>query len=78
MPSTVTTAMPNRFGSTFASAGNVVGVLAFLERPELRVGGVDGLLHVSRRLRVSAGLVSVSTAEGEQRRADGKNSRCIL
>ena len=49
---------------------DVVGVLAFLEASELREGGVDGLLHVSRRLccdRCSAG-----SAERQQRRNGGE------
>ena len=59
--------MPNRFGIDLGQRRDVVGVLAFLERPELRVGRVDGLLDVGRRLRAPCGMASASS--GEQRGA---------
>ena len=57
--------------------GNVVGVLAFLEVPELRVGRVHGPLHVTRRLRVQRRARHRQHAEGE-RAALTEELACIL
>ena len=61
----------------FRQRRNVVGVLAFLERPELRVGGVDGLLHVAGRLRVERRDSQVSIPSAQRARAERDDIECV-